>query len=62
MDLRIFKLSEVSRIKTNITWYCLYVESKKIPSTDEFIYKTEIDSQTENKLMDIKEEAEGGIN
>ena len=32
---------------------------KKIPNTDELIYKTEIDSQTEKKLMVIKEESRG---
>ena len=36
-------LSEVSWKKTNITWYRLYVESKK-KDTNELIYKTEIDS------------------
>ena len=39
-------LSEVSQRKTNITWHCLYAESKKKSDTNELIYKTEIDSQT----------------
>ena len=29
MELEIIKLSEVNQTKTNITWYCLYVECKK---------------------------------
>ena len=45
MDLEIIILSEVSQTKTNIIWYHLYVESKK-NDTNEFIYKTETDSQT----------------
>ena len=35
-----------SQTKTNITWYCLYVESKKKNDTDELIHKIEIDLQT----------------
>ena len=34
-----------TKTKTNIIWYCLYVESKK-KDTNELIYKTERDSQT----------------
>ena len=30
MDLEIIIISEVRQRKTNITWYCLYVESKKM--------------------------------
>ena len=45
MDLEIITLSEVSQRKKNITWYNLYVESKK-NYTNELIYKTETDSQT----------------
>ena len=45
MDLEIITLSEVSQRKKNITWYNLYVESKK-NYTYELIYKTETDSQT----------------
>ena len=44
MDLEIIILNEVSQRKANIIRYHLYVESKK--NTNEFIYKTEIDSQT----------------
>ena len=40
----IVKLSEVSQRKTNIIWYCLYVESKQ-KGTNEHIYKTEAKSQ-----------------
>ena len=43
MDQEIITLSEVSWKKTNITWYHLYVESKK-KNTNELIYKPEIDS------------------
>ena len=46
----IIKLSEVSHTKTNIIWYCLYMESKK-NDTNKLIYKTETDSQTENKWL-----------
>ena len=61
MDLKIIILSEVSQTKTNIIWYYLYVESKK-NYRNELIYKTEIDSDLENKLMVIKGESSGGIN
>ena len=44
MDLETIKPSEVSQTKTNIIWYYLYVESKKIVQMN--IYKTETDSQT----------------
>ena len=49
MDLEIITLSEVSQRKKNITWYNLYVESKK-NYTNELIYKTETDPQTRNEL------------
>ena len=39
------QLSEVSQRKTDIIWYCFYMEYKK-NDTDELTYKTEIDSQT----------------
>ena len=45
MDLEIIILSEVRQRKMNIIRYHLYVESKK-NDINEFIYKTEIDSQT----------------
>ena len=41
-----------------ISWYHFYVESKKI-YLPEFIYKTEIDSQTKKRLMVTKEEWQG---
>ena len=49
MDLEIIVLR-----KTNIIWYHLYVESKKW--TNQLIYKTETDTQTENKLIVTKGE------
>ena len=55
MDLEIIILSEVRQRKTNITVDHLYVESKK-NDTNEVIYKTETDSDIENKLMVTKEE------
>ena len=36
--------TEWSKRKTNIIWYCYYVESKK-DGTNEVIYKTETESQ-----------------
>ena len=57
MDLEIIILSEIRQRKTNITWYCLYVESKKQTKktikvikmnlyTKKLICKTEIDPLT----------------
>ena len=43
INLEIMIQSEVREKKTNITWYYLYVESKK---NDKLIYKIETDSQT----------------
>ena len=37
---------------TNIIWYCLYIESKKY-YTNELIYKTETDSQTESMNLQL---------
>ena len=54
MDLEIIILSEVRERKTNIC-YGLYVEMKK-KDTNELIYKTEPDSEKENKLLVTKEE------
>ena len=54
MDLEIIILSEVRERKTNI-WYRLYVGMKK-KDTNELIYKTEPDSEKENKLVVTKEE------
>ena len=48
MCLQIIILSGISQIKTNIIWYHLYVESKKI-GTNEPTYKTEIVTDVENK-------------
>ena len=48
MDLEIIVLSEVRQRKTNIMWYHLYVQSKK-NDTNELIYKTEIEKQTEKQ-------------
>ena len=48
MDLEMIILIEVSQRKTNIIWYHLYVESKKI-GTNEPTYKTEIVTDVENK-------------
>ena len=60
MDLEIIILSEVSQTKTNII-YCLYVESKKKIDTNELIYRTEIDSQTQKaKLWLPKGKGRGG--
>ena len=53
MDPKNIMLSEVSQRKTN-TVYHLYVDSKN--NANESTYKTETDSQTENKLMVTKGE------
>ena len=50
LDLEIIILSEVSQRKINIIWYHLHAESKKWCKRI-FIYKTEIVTSTENKLM-----------
>ena len=57
MDLEIIKLSEVRQRQTNIIWYHLYGNLKY--DTNELIYKTEIDSDIENKLMVAKGEMGG---
>ena len=44
MDLEIFILREVRQRKTNIIWYCLYLETKKSVQIEP-IYKKEIESQ-----------------
>ena len=61
MGLEIIILSEVSQTKTDIILYHLHVESKK-NDTNELIYKTELDSQTdiENKLIVSKGTSVGG--
>ena len=45
MDLEIIILSDVSQTKTNIIWYFLYVESKKMLQMN-VVYKTKIDLPT----------------
>ena len=57
MDLDIIKLSKVRQRKANIIWYHLYGNLKY--DTNELIYKTEIDSDIENKLMVTKGEMGG---
>ena len=42
MPLKVVKLSEVSQRKTNIIWYLLYVESKKIAQMNLFIQQKEL--------------------
>ena len=54
--LGIITQSEISQKKTNIIWYHLYVESKKMIQMNLFIKLTVI----ENKLMVIKGERDGG--
>ena len=61
MYLEIIILSEVSQTETNTIWYHSYMESKK-NDTNGLIYKTETNSQTENKLMVTKVGREGEIN
>ena len=61
MDLENIIRSEVNQTKTNIIWYCWYVEPWK-KDTNELIYKTEIDSQRESKFMINKGEREGRVN
>ena len=61
MDLEMVILSEVSQRKKNIKQRHLYVASKK-NYTNETIYKTEIDSYIESKLMVTKMEKGEGIN
>ena len=57
MDLEIITLSEVRKRKIpyDITYMC----NLKC-NTNELIYETETDSDTENKLMVTKREGEGG--
>jgi len=46
MDLEIIILSEAIQTKTNIMWYCLYVEAKKY-DINEFINKIDMGPQKE---------------
>ena len=59
MGLEIIILSEVSQKKTN-TIDITYMWNLKY-DTNEPIYKTETDSQTENRLVVAKREGGGGI-
>ena len=43
-------------------WYHSYVESKKKNDPSELVYKTKIDSDTENKFIVSKGEKQEGIN
>ena len=57
MDLEIIQLSEVSQTKTNILWYHLYVESKKMIQMNLFT-KQKQTHRHRNKLIVTK--GEGG--
>ena len=50
LDLEIIILSEVRQRKINIIWYHLHAESKKLYKRI-YIYKTDIVTSIENKLM-----------
>ena len=58
MDLQIIILSEVSQTKTNIIYH-LYMESKK-NDTNELLYKTEIDPQTQKTNLRLPK-GKGGV-
>ena len=51
MDLEIVTLSEVSRTKRNIIWYCLYVDSKKKWYKWTYLQNRNRLTDLENKLM-----------
>ena len=59
MDLEILKLSEVSQTKTNIIWYHLYVESKRMIQMN--LFTKQIGSQTQKTWLP-KGKGGGGIN
>lgn len=61
LDLEMIILSEIRWRKTNIICCPLHIESKK-NDRNELIYKTEIDSDIENKFMVTKGEVGRGIN
>ena len=61
MDLEVIILSEVSQTKRQISYGITYMWNIKY-DTNELIYKTETDSDIENKLMITKEELGGGTN
>ena len=50
MDLTIIIQSEVSQTKTNITWYCLYTESKKMIKWT-YLQNRNILTDSQHKLM-----------
>ena len=58
MDLGVIIVNEVSQTGK----YIIYMWNLKKNDTNELIYKTEIDPQTENKLMVTKGKGWGGIN
>ena len=60
MDLEIIILSEISQRKARTPLYHLYVESKK-NDTNELIYKTEIDSQTQKTNLWLPKQKWGNI-
>ena len=60
--LGIGSCGKVRQRKTNILWYCLYMDSKKI-NTNELIQNRTIPTDIENKITVIKgEKRRGGIN
>ena len=60
MDLEIIILCEVSQAKTNIIWYHLYVESKKIMIQMNLLTNRNRFTEVENKLMVTKGERGDG--
>ena len=59
MDLEIIIPSEISQTKTNITWYHLYIESKKWYKWTYLQNKNRL-TDIENKLMVTKGKRWGG--
>ena len=62
MDLEIVTLSEVSRTKTNTTWYHLYVESKKITQMNSFTKHKQTHGLRKQIYGYQRGKARGGIN
>ena len=60
-DLEIIRLSKVRQIERQIFYDINYVWNLKKKDANELIYKTEINSQTEDKLTVIKGMG-GGVN
>ena len=60
MDLEIIIVSEVSQRKTNIIWYHLFVESKKIILTWTYLQSRDRLTDIENNLMVTKGESGEG--